>query len=68
MPPLILRIEREVLEGKQRTKNRIREHSGLGHDEWDWLREIGKISLITCSCGWTGWLPTAEIDHLEKLV
>lgn len=60
MPPLMQRIEREVLEGKQRAKNRKHEHAGHG---WAILRDFGnlKIALMDCPCGWTGWMPKDDI-------
>lgn len=54
MPPLMKRIEREVLEGKQRARNRTREHADHG---WTVLRDFERIVLMDCPCGWTGWMP-----------
>lgn len=60
MPPLMKRIEREVLEGKQRTKNRKHEHANHG---WTILRDFDdlKIVLMNCPCGWWGWMPKEDI-------
>lgn len=56
MPPLMQRIEREVLEGKQRTKNRTREHADHG---WKVSRDFPDLAIVfmDCPCGWCGWLP-----------
>lgn len=63
MPPLMERIEREVLSGKQRTKNRLREHRD--HD-WVEIRRCLHIALMDCPCGWTGWLPCESIDGISS--
>lgn len=56
MPPLMQRIAREVIEGKQRAKNRTREHA---HHGWLPIRDFPELSiqLMDCPCGWVGWLP-----------
>lgn len=59
MSSVMDRIEKDVLQGKQRTKNRVREHAGHG-----WTQEgrwTGNIVLMCCPCGWLGWLPTDAI-------
>lgn len=52
------RIEHEVLEGRQRFKNRQREHSGHG---WVPIRELDTVTLMDCPCGWCGWIPKDSI-------
>ena len=52
------RIEREVTEGKQRAKNRKREHANHG---WKVIREINTIVLMDCPCGWCGWMTKDSI-------
>lgn len=54
MPSLMQRIVREVLEGKQRAKNRIREHS---HHGWKEIKQLETVVLMECPCGWVGWIP-----------
>lgn len=54
MPGLMQRITREVLEGKQRAKNRTREHADHG---WVVMRDCDMIVLMNCPCGWIGWMP-----------
>lgn len=54
MPPLMQRIAQEVLQGKQRAKNRTREHADHG---WKVIREFDTIELRDCPCGWIGWMP-----------
>lgn len=58
MSSLMDRIEREVLEGRQRTKNRCREHADHG---WHQIGRWDIIVLMECPCGWVGWLPAAAI-------
>lgn len=60
MPPLMQRIEREVLENKQRAKNRTREHADHG---WVAMRDDcgPAIVLMNCPCGWIGWMPKAGV-------
>lgn len=54
MPPFMQRIERLVLEDKQRNKNRNREHDSHG---WKEIRKdvSSVIALMDCPCGWIGW-------------
>lgn len=57
MPPLMKRIEGEVLKEKQRAKNRKREHGDHGwvvERDFDNLLEI---VFMRCPCGWSGWMP-----------
>ena len=58
MPSLMKRIVREVLEGKQRAKNRKREHAEHG---WKVINELETVNLMDCPCGWTGWMPKEVI-------
>lgn len=58
MAPLMERIEREVLEGKQRNKNRKREHAGHG---WHQIGRCRSIVLMECPCNWLGWMPREDI-------
>lgn len=62
MPPLMQRIEGEVLKGKQRTKNRIREHA---HHGWEIERNLEGLSIVfmrcPAPCSWSGWMPRAEV-------
>lgn len=44
-----------------RTRNRMREHSGLGHKltvSVSNARNVSRVGqkLFECSCGWRGWL------------
>lgn len=58
----------------QRTKNRIREHSGDGHDlqrsktthagTQVTSSEHGVHAFWRCKCGWEGWL-TNKLDDPE---
>lgn len=54
MPGLMQRIINEVLEGKQRARNRTREHSDHG---WKITQELETVNLMECPCGWVGWMP-----------
>lgn len=42
----------------RRTQNRLREHSGAGHELVERKVSVIKIGqrLFGCECGWFGWL------------
>lgn len=54
------RIVNEVLQGKQRTKNRKREHAGHG---WKVIGELETVILMDCPCGWVGWIPKIRLER-----
>lgn len=58
MPPLMERIERTIIEDKQRAKNRVREHAAHG---WMQIGRCRSIVLMECPCSWLGWMPGESI-------
>lgn len=58
MPSHMKRLIKEVLEGKQRAKNRKHEHADHG---WKVIKELETVNLINCPCGWVGWMPKESI-------